>query len=379
MKLLMTADAVGGVWTYALELARALAPYGIEIALAIMGNPPSSMQRRELRAVPNVTLYESRYKLEWMDDPWPDVDAAGDWLLDLDANVAPDIVHLNGYAHAALAWNAPKLVVCHSCVLSWWQAVKGEPAPGIWCTYRQRVSDGVHAADYLVAPSETMLSAIISLYGRPSCPTLVVPNGRDAALFPPREKHPYIFSAGRLWDEAKNIAALESVSSSLEWPVYVAGNSRGAGTSAQPQPSIRHCHSLGFLDARELSGWLASASIFCLPARYEPFGLGALEAALAGCALVLGDIPSLREIWDSAAIFAPPDDHEALAAALARLIENSSYRRKCASRARLRAAAFTPMRMAQRYLSIYNQMLAAKALANRKPRPTSTMEAAACV
>ncbi len=32
-----------------------------------------------------------------------------------------------------------------------------------------------------------------------------------------------------------------------------------------------------------------------LPARYEPFGLSVLEAALSGCALVLGDIPSLRE------------------------------------------------------------------------------------
>ena len=35
-----------------------------------------------------------------------------------------------------------------------------------------------------------------------------------------------------------------------------------------------------------------------LPARYEPFGLSILEAALSGCALVLGDLPSLRELWD---------------------------------------------------------------------------------
>ena len=49
-------------------------------------------------------------------------------------------------------------------------------------------------------------------------------------------------------------------------------------------------------------------SIYALPARYEPFGLSVLEAALSGCALVLGDIPSLREIWDGAALFVDPDD-----------------------------------------------------------------------
>ena len=36
MRVLMTADTVGGVWTYALELAGALAPLGVDITLATM-------------------------------------------------------------------------------------------------------------------------------------------------------------------------------------------------------------------------------------------------------------------------------------------------------------------------------------------------------
>ena len=54
---------------------------------------------------------------------------------------------------------------------------------------------------------------------------------------------------------------------------------------------------LGKLPAAEMKLWFAHAAIYCLPARYEPFGLSVLEAGLSGCALVLGDIPSLREIW----------------------------------------------------------------------------------
>ena len=58
----------------------------------------------------NVRLFESAYRLEWMEDPWDDVERAGDWLLEIAAR-GPDIIHLNGYSHAVLAWNAPVLVV----------------------------------------------------------------------------------------------------------------------------------------------------------------------------------------------------------------------------------------------------------------------------
>ena len=56
---------------------------------------------------------------------------------------------------------------------------------------------------------------------------------------------------------------------------------------------------------------MGRAAIYALPARYEPFGLSILEAALSGCALVIGDIPSLREIWADAALFVPSDGHDA--------------------------------------------------------------------
>ena len=57
MRILMTADTVGGVWTYALELARAFADEA-EIALATMGEPLSPIHRDEVRALPNVRIEE---------------------------------------------------------------------------------------------------------------------------------------------------------------------------------------------------------------------------------------------------------------------------------------------------------------------------------
>src|SRR5438105_1369194 len=116
MKLLMTTDTIGGVWTYAIDLAMALRPHGVDIALATMGAPLSPSQRKDAQACANITLFQSSYKLEWMENPWQDVAAAGKWLLDLEQNLAPDLIHLNGYAHGALPFAAPIVVVAHSCV-----------------------------------------------------------------------------------------------------------------------------------------------------------------------------------------------------------------------------------------------------------------------
>ena len=84
LRVLMTADTVGGVWTYALELARALAGEGAVVSLATMGARLTRAQRAEARAVPGLDVHESAYRLEWMDDPWTDVAQAGDWLLSLE-------------------------------------------------------------------------------------------------------------------------------------------------------------------------------------------------------------------------------------------------------------------------------------------------------
>src|SRR5438552_13219836 len=110
-RILMAADTVGGVWTYALELAAALERHGVEIVLATMGPQMSPDQREAVNRLANVRVVESNYKLEWMPEPWEEVATAGEWLLRLEEKFRPDVIHLNGYTHGALQWRAPKMVV----------------------------------------------------------------------------------------------------------------------------------------------------------------------------------------------------------------------------------------------------------------------------
>src|SRR5882724_661377 len=355
-RVLMTTDTVGGVWTYALDLSRALAERGVEVALATMGGPLSDAQREMAERIPRLRLFESTFRLEWMEEPWRDVERAAEWLLRLESRIAPDVVHLNGYAHADLPWIAPRLVVAPSCVLSWWAAVKGEPAPAGWDRYRSAVQAGLAAADLVVAPSAAMLGALAEHYG-PLSASRVIPNGRDSRLFRPAPKEEMVFAAGRLWDEAKNLQALERVAPDLPWPIYVAGERQHPdGGEILPH----HTRLLGRLTPRALAAWLGRSAIYALPARYEPFGLSALEAALAGCVLVLGDIASLREIWRNRAVFVAPDDPEALHNALLTLIANPDRRNALAAGARARALELTPARMLEGYLEAYGELLSSR-------------------
>ena len=360
-KVLMTTDTVGGVWNYSLELARSLGERGVEVALATMGAPINELQRDKVDRIPGLRVFESHHKLEWMEEPWRDVEKAGEWLLNLESRICPDVVHLNGYVHGSLPWNAPKIVVGHSCVLSWWRAVKHENAPETWDRYQVEVAAGLHAADLVIAPSAAMLSSLCEHYGELPR-TRVIANGRDPGLFRPSAKEPMIFSAGRLWDEAKNLEALERVARRIPWPIFVAGdNHHPEGGEIRPH----NTRLLGRLSQRALAAWVGRASIYALPARYEPFGLSVLEAALAGCALVLGDIPSLREIWRNRAVFVPPDDHEALERETLALIGAPERRQSLAAGARSRALELTPERMVEGYLAAYGEVLAARATEDR--------------
>ncbi len=359
LRVLMTADTVGGVFTYAVELARALGGQGVEVALCTMGGPLEPAQRDALAALPLVRVYESPFKLVWMSDPWADLEAAGAWLLDVAARERPDVVHLNDYGHGTLPWGAPVLLAAHSDVCSWFTHVRGERAPSAWDRYRGAVRAALDAAHAVVVPTRAVLDDLRQHYGTVAH-THVIPNGRDADRFTSAvTKEPAVLAAGRVWADAKGIAALVHVAPRLAWPVRIAGPAARPDSDAGAAAVFENVVLLGPLAPDALADEMARAAVYALPVRYEPFGLSALEAGLAGCALVLGDVPSLREVWGDAALYV--SDAPGLETALRRLIEDAPLRVSLAARARRRARRYTPARMVAHYLRLYRTLVAARA------------------
>lgn len=352
----LTTDAVGGVWQYALDLARIYRSHGMEVTLAVLGPAAPEDKRAEARLVPGLDVIETGLPLEWMTDSADDLSHAALRLSRLAGQTGADIVHLNNPALAAGGdWETPLVATLHSCVATWWQTMRPDeemPEDFRWRT--DAIARGLARADRVIAPSAAFARAAQRVYR--GIRFEVVHNGRDDTAFGslglPREG---IITSGRLWDEAKNARVLDLAARRLDLPVWAAGPLEGPHGVAQLYP---HLKLLGAVPNVKLRRYLAESSIFVSTALYEPFGLGVLEAAQTGCALVLSDIATFRELWEGAAIFVDPHDPEAVAHALLALSTAENTRERLSAAAQERAAQYTAARMALRTLSVYAQATA---------------------
>jgi glycosyltransferase involved in cell wall biosynthesis len=222
------------------------------------------------------------------------------------------------------------------------------------------MADGLAAADRVVAPSAAYARNIARHYALP-CAPLVVHNSRTmprATATAPL--HSSALTVGRLWDPVKNAALLDGVAARLAIPFDAAGAARGPHGEAV---SLDHLHLLGELATQALAVRLAERPVYVSAATFEPFGLAVLEAAAAGCALVLSDIATFRELWDGVAIFVPATEATAYADAIEAVVGDMALRRRMGDEARERAAQYTPAKTAGEMLNVY-----ASALRDRAPR-----------
>jgi len=342
LRILMTTDTHSEVWSYSLELAEAFHRKGHQVTLAAPGGSLSREQRRQLRRLPRMEVFENPHLLAGANN----AHATRRWLLHLERQVQPHLIHLNGYAHATLPWQAPKVVAMPICLLSWWQTSKKRTAPLLESTYQEYVKRSLQAADLVLVPTQTLLASLEESYG-PLPQSRVVPVGRNPYPVHVTQKHPYVLTTSQGWDDHQNVVNLERVAPRLTWPIYILGNDH----LPRRDNSHQWINPIGQVSAKKRRTWFSQAAIYALPTRYEPFGLAVLEAAMADCALVLGDIPNLREVWGDTALYVPPDDPQALEVALSLLMADSNYRKLMAKRAYTHAQKFTAERMVEQFLT----------------------------
>ncbi|MHC2103540.1 glycosyltransferase family 4 protein [Methylobacterium sp. CM6246] len=359
--VLMTADAVGGVWSYAVDLAGGLVEAGVGVTLAVLGPDPSAAQAARAEAA-GCRLVRTGLPLDWMATDPGAVTGAGEALARTARAVGADLVHLHSPAFAAAAdFPVPVVAVCHSCVATWWAAAGTGPLPGDLAWRAELVARGCRRADALLAPSRAFADATARAYGL-SRPPRAVHNGRRqlapdlaSVASPGTDPVPFAFTAGRLWDRAKNCAGLDRVAARTALPVRAAGPVTGPnGERVRPV----HLTVLGELDEAGIAAELSGRPIFVSLARYEPFGLAVLEAAQAGCALVLSDLPTFREVWADAALFVEADDADAVAGLLDCLAADPDRRARLGRAAQERAGRYTVAAATASVLDVFEALRA---------------------
>jgi glycosyltransferase involved in cell wall biosynthesis len=367
MHVLMTADTLGGVWTYARELATELVRRRVRVTLVSFGEIPTIEQTAWMDALDLLDYRPTGFKLEWMQECDDDLAASSEYLRMVIAEVQPDLLHFNQYFYGVLDLDQPTIVVAHSDVVSWWQSVhKTDPPESPWIrNYRRIVSRGLAGADAVVAPSFTSLGQLESSFVRPHR-TQVIHNGRSPALFNPhQDKDTYAVSVGRVWDLGKNAALLTKIET--PWPIYVAGENHNPDLAVKP--TALHVGEgrvvfKGVMTEHQLRSLYAGASIYIATSQYEPFGLAPLEAALSRCAILASDIPAFREIWSDSAVYFRNNDRKSLEAALFGLCAEPAEIKRFADRALAHARRnYSSTRVTEDYLALYQSLVPAGVIA----------------
>ena len=351
-RVLLTADAVGGVWQYVTDLARALAATGIEPIVAVLGPHPSAAQ---LASAEGIRVVTTGLPLDWLSSDAEPVLAAGEVIAQLAAHEHADCVQLNMPTLAARAkFDMPIIAVVHGCVATWWQAARGTALAAEYLWHAKLMGEGLRAADLVVAPTAAHGSAVRDLY-RLAEPPVTVHNGRRLQPADPETSmQDHAFTAGRLWDTAKNAVVLDRVAARLAYPFFAAGPLVGPHGETIELQALRL---LGTLDEKSVASRLAGRPVFVSAAKFEPFGLAVLEAASAGCALMLADIASFRELWDGAAVFVPEDDDAVFAHVIREIIGDKKRREALGKAARDRAETYTPEATAAAMIKLYQRLM----------------------
>lgn len=358
MRILMTTDTIGGVWTFTKELSAGLLANGCSVALVSLGRMPSAAQ--QVWADVQRDRWGSRFwylasdtPLEWMEENARAFGDAEPRLLEIADRFGAELVLSSQFCFGAVGCDLPRIVVAHSDVLSWAEACRPRGLqPSEWLkTYFKLVAKGLRRADAVVAPTRWMLDAVAANFSLPT-ERVIIANGRGVApTVLNRQRKLQAVTAGRTWDEAKNLKVLANARSPM--PVLIAGeieheSARFCGDGNQAKL-------LGSLDEQELLDLFRSSAIYICTSIYEPFGLAPLEAALCGCAVVANDIPSLREVWDKGALFF--NDVESLSNLLTLMSRDEEQLRAAQERSIARARTFTEKKMAEEYLRLIQSVL----------------------
>ncbi len=248
--------------------------------------------------------------------------------------------------------------------------------PGMTYPLNRWVPHSVKQADHVIAVSEATRQDLIELYQTPPQKISVLYHGVTAdfqrvtdpiRLVTIRQKYglgegPFVLSVGTL-QPRKNyrrlIQAFAQLDSSLTLVIIGSKGWRCEDIFAEVarQGLEAQTHFLDFVADADLPALYSAASLFVYPSLYEGFGLPALEAMACGTPVVVSNQSALPEVVDETGLLVDPYNVEEIAAAMARLLTDTSLRQQLAQAGQRRAARFTWEEMATKLLDLYRKIL----------------------
>ena len=178
----------------------------------------------------------------------------------------------------------------------------------------------------------------------------------------------YILAVGP-WSRRKNLPvvlrAFETLRRDVEDVALVitgtlSGGMKGAAVdeliAGLPEAVRPEVHSLGFVGRDALYDLMRGASLLAYPSRIEGFGLPPLEAMSLGVPVVTSNAPVLLEVTGDAALHAPPESHDAWAAAFRRVLLEPRLAQTLSEKGLERSSRYSWERCAAEVVGAYRQV-----------------------
>jgi glycosyltransferase involved in cell wall biosynthesis len=336
--ILITLAEVGGAQTYVAQLLPALAGQ-FDVVVAAYGPGPlrDAARAAGVRFVP---LRQVRR------DPHPLRDILG--LLELVALLRrerPDVVHVNSSKAAALGRVAALVgrVRVRVFTVHGWAFKAYSGTTGTLYRWADRVLAPLTTVTICV--SETERAAGLAARTCRADRTVVIPNAIDVEASPRARLDgdpPRIVTVGRLAAPKDPLTLVRALPALAPRPYSLAFIGDG-----REQPHVeQQIDALGVRDRVEMLGerhdvadLLAAADVFVLASRSEGAPLSILEAMAAGLPVVASDVGGVAELVadGETGLLVPPGDPAALAAALARVLDDRGLRGRMGAAGRARA------------------------------------------
>lgn len=234
-------------------------------------------------------------------------------------------------------------------------------------------------ASHILADSEATRVALCAEYGTPPEKITVVYPGYDSALAPVSDPErlaaararydipgEYMLYLGRI-QPRKNLARLVEAFAVLagRFPVLTLVLAGPSGWLAEPiRARVRELglesrvRFPGYVDESDKAALLSGAQVFAFPSLYEGFGFPVLEAQACDVPVLTSVTSSLPEVAGEGALLVDPLDTAAIAAGLARLLEDADLRAALVARGRANLARFSWERAAQQVAGVLRDLLA---------------------
>jgi hypothetical protein len=211
----------------------------VSVTLVVFGPSPLPIQWDQAADIAGLRVVDTGLPLDWLVDDPARLDAAAEAFADFATRSGADLVHLN--TPALLSGPIPIATVggCHSCVATWWDAVRGGALPAGFSAASLRLQRGYRACDALIAPSHAFAEATRRRHG---VAPRVVANGRRTFERRPASRRTTALCSGRLWDQGKNLMPSSSrrrATSPSALAVLEAAQAGARSSSPTSPPSAR--------------------------------------------------------------------------------------------------------------------------------------------